>query len=263
MSIVYAIPSRGRAATIEAKTLASLRRAGVNSKDIHLWVDIDEVEGYEHLKPQVGEFIVGPKGTTLRDKRNQMLLHYPKGQRLVECDDDVTAYWYAKTRKRPLTPLTDLPRLAEWAFSTADGLGIGLWGLYPIDNPYFMRPYATTDLRFIAGPTWGFTVTGDDTERGTLDEKEDLERCVRFAIRDGGVLRITWASYSTSFYREDGGMQLYRTDESITDGALRLAAMYPAHVRLRRRSNHRGTAEVDLIRGYAMTPPIPAPREWI
>lgn len=263
MSIIYAIPSRGRAAVVGDKTIASLVAAGVDRADIHLWVDEDEADAYQMHEKSVGEFHVGPKRTTLRDKRNNLTLHYPKGQRLVSCDDDVSAYWYAKTRKRPLTPLKDLPRLAEWAFDTADSLGIGLWGLYPIDNPFFMRPYATTDLRFIPGPTLGYTTTGDDTERGTVDEKDDIERSIRFAIRDGGVLRINWASFSTSYYTEEGGMQLYRTDESITEGALRLAAMYPQFVRLRRRSNHRGTAEVDLVRGYAVCPPIPAPEEWM
>lgn len=263
MSEVYAVPTRGRWATVGSKTLTALRNAGVPPGRIELWVDEDEADTYTRAVPPdlYGEIRVGPPGTNLRDKRNHLVRQYPTGTRLVQCDDDVTAYWYAFTRKRPLHRLTDLPELVDWAYQSCDRLGFGLWGLYPIDNPYFMRPHATTDLRYIAGPTWGITVTGDDTELVSLDDKEDFERSVKFAIRDGGVLRINWAAYSTMYYGEPGGMQTYRTEESVTEGAYRLAAMHPAHVTLRPQ-NKRGTTEVRLTRGQPVASPIPAPARW-
>lgn len=264
MKITYAVLSRGRAQTLAGATLHSLLSAGVPRYNIELWLDEDEVDEYlANVPPDMyGTISVGPAGTTLMDKRNMIASTVKPGTRMVQCDDDIKGFWYATTRERPIHPLKDLPDLAKWAFTVSEQLGLGLWGFYPICNPYFMRPYATSDLRILTGPCWGITFRGDDTEKLTVDEKEDYQRCVKHAIRDGGVLRLNWATFQTDYYGGKGGMQLYRTSQSVLRGAQTLAALYPHHVTLKRSVSHRGTAEVRLTRGKPVAAPIVTPMPW-
>lgn len=264
MTPIYAVPSRSRPDILRDWTLASLAASGVPRGDTHLVLDADQVDAYRAAIPDFDRYVLveTPLEVALAGihaKRNWLVRQFPYGTRLVQCDDDLQAIVQARTRQRPLLPVKDLPAVVDWAFATCDRLGLGLWGAYPVDNPYFMRPNATTDLRFVAGCLHGWTVTGDDTEQVTLETKDDYERCVRFALRDGGVLRLNWIAYQTRYYDLPGGTEGMRTDEMIEDRAQRLAAMFPDQVIYRGLVGHRGKAEVRLRRGQAVSPPIPAP----
>ena len=103
----------------------------------------------------------------------------------------------------------------------------------------------------------------DDTERLVLGAKDDYERTIRFSIRDGGVLRLNWATFKTQYYTLPGGMQEYRTDAVTEDAALKIAAMYPDRISSVRRRGFRQQVEVRLRRGSALCEPIPAPHHLL
>jgi hypothetical protein len=110
-----------------------------------------------------------------------------------------------------------------------------------------MRNDVRVGLYYIGGGLFGHTVRGDDAELVTLDDKEDYERTLRFFIRDGAVVRLDWATWNTTGYGGEGGMQSTRTEERIRASAEWLAARYPelASLNLTKKS---GKAEVRLRR---------------
>jgi len=263
VNYTIAVPSRSRPEILRDWTLTALRRANVPDQQVTLVLDEDQIQDYalaidlDSYNVTVTPMEFATNG--IHAKRNWLQRQYPAGTRLVQIDDDVKGLYVAVDRSTPLKPMKSLPDHIEWAFEMTQSLGLSLWGMYPADNPYFMRQEATTDTRYIVGCVHGWTLVHDDTDFVTLDAKDDYERTIRFAIRDGGVLRMNWATFKTQYYSLKGGMQEYRTDAIIEDRAIRLAAMYPEHAVLAGAKGHRGKTEVRLRRGTAVVPPIPTP----
>lgn len=84
---------------------------------------------------------------------------------------------------------------------------INLWGIYPVENAWFMSPKSTTDLRFIVGPCFGIINRHDSRLKLTLDEKENVERTLQYWSLDGKVLRLNNITLRTQYYKTPGGMQ--------------------------------------------------------
>lgn len=108
--------------------------------------------------------------------------------------------------------------------------GPHLWCVYPVPNAFFMHPSRVRrgGLWYAIGCFFGYTVTGSTArEIVRLDDKEDFERSCRFYLTDGEVVRFDSVTMHTRFYKEPGGMQDYRTEETVREGAARLQRMYP------------------------------------
>ena len=65
---------------------------------------------------------------------------------------------------KKLEPLDNLHSFFKEAFDTCARLGLGLWGVYPVANAFYMKHTVTTDLRFIIGTlaslVWACLVAG-------------------------------------------------------------------------------------------------------
>jgi hypothetical protein len=85
--------------------------------------------------------------------------------------------------------------------------GIYLWGIYPIENAYFMNPEPSTKLKFIVGPCFGIINRHRADLELTLDEKENVERTLQYWTMDGKVLRLNNITLRTQYYKVPGGMQ--------------------------------------------------------
>lgn len=79
-----------------------------------------------------------------------------------------------------------------------------------------------------------------ETQKRSVDDKEDYEMSIRHYIKDGGVLRFNCVTIQTNYYTEPGGMQTVRTEKRITDSAIYLRKQYPALCELNcmKRSGH-------------------------
>ena len=107
------------------------------------------------------------------------------------------------------------------------------WGVYPVENPYFMKPttrksddYTSTYLSYIIGFMTG-VINNRKAEIRTIDDKEDYERSIKYYLKDGGVLRFNNVTCRTNCYKEPGGMQVERTKKRIHDSAVYLTKEYP------------------------------------
>jgi hypothetical protein len=239
-----AIPSYRRPATLAAKTLPLLLNGGVDPRRISVFVYDDERAEYEAICSPLGVSIERAE-PTLRAARNIIARHYPIGHPVLSIDDDLRGLSMRLDEKR-LTPVVNVHELIVTGFATADRAGCHLWGIYPVKNPYFMRPEVTTDLRYIGGGMFGTRFTGiDAVDLVDLDDKEDFERTCRFYLHDGAVLRLGDVCWLTDGYAGAGGMQEYRTAASISAGAARMVELFPdlATLNLKKKS---GKAEVRL-----------------
>lgn len=224
-----AIPSYDRATTLRDKTLRVLLAGGVDPTRIDVYVrGQEQLELYSRtLEPgSYGRLVLFDGDPGVMPVRNFISRSYAPGTRLFQIDDDV----YRIVRKiddKLVEDVQDVDALIELGFATADEAGLYLWGLYPVKNPLFMKHRVRYDLTYIEGAIFGYTVLGDDTELVRCDDKEDFERSIRFYLRDGGVVRLESYSFWSNFYTEPGGMQTYRTVETVEAGARYLLETYP------------------------------------
>jgi len=221
--------------------------------------------------------IIGELG--LANQRNFIRNYFPEGTKILSMDDDVEEINYLvdsrhediqeitekriiKTKvkknffkrespsirkKYILKPIQNFENMIEKTFELAIKNKINLWGVYPINNPYFMSNRISTDLKLITGPFFGFINQHNKHLENTINEKEDVERTIQYYLQDGAVLRLNNLVVKTSYYRNSGGMQFEgknRKEEALKSSKY-LADKYPELTRLDT-SKKSGYAEVRL-----------------
>jgi hypothetical protein len=125
---------------------------------------------------------------------------------------------------------------------------IYLFGVYPVNNPYFMSNSITYNLRFIVGPFWGIINRHNKNLKLTIDEKEDVERTILYYREDKKILRYNNISFKTSYYIEKGGMQTENKDrkEESFKSSIYLSLKYPYYCHLKPKKKKSGFTEVIL-----------------
>jgi len=237
---VVAIPSYNRADTISDKTLYVLNSKRINPKNIFIFVANKEQEK-EYLskvnKSLYNKIIVGVIG--LRDQRNYITKYYPEGQPIVELDDDVEEMYQIsasgkdKENNKPHI-ITDLDTFFKDAFKKCREHGAHLWGIYPVNNPFFMSKKITHDLRFVVGPVWGKINRKNPKLKLELNEKEDVERTLHNYDMDKAVIRYNDITMKTQYYKTEGGMQSEKKNrqKEALKSAKYLIKKYPKYTRL-------------------------------
>jgi hypothetical protein len=231
---VLAIPSRGRPDKIVPLTLNAFRDAGCMMQNVEVWVPEEEQDAYrravrDERGVQVRAYSLadapGEEALNLRVARNLIAKAYDPGTDLVCSDDDIISF---HRLSGDTLVQADMSKVIPVLRSVAAIYGGTLFGVYPVANHFFMNQRITTDLRYIVGAFFGYTVIGDPyRETVLLDDKEDFERTCRFYSVHAAVVRADHVCLKTNYYGQKGGMQLYRTDESVRLGAERLHEMFP------------------------------------
>jgi len=259
---VIAIPSYKRSETFMTKTFPLLLKYNIEPSKIHIFVaTAEEKEEYEkNLQGYAyGKIIIGETG--IKNIRNFMSKYFDEGQRIFYIDDDIYQIYECinlvdKCNKifNKMIVLEDLHKFIIDGFYECEKLGLSNWGVYVVDNPYFMKPssayladYTSTKLNYIMGGFCG-VINNRICEVRTLDDKEDYERSIKYYLKDGGLLRFNNVAFKTKCYKEPGGMQhdQLRTKERILESAKQLVETYPnlCTLNLKKKS---GYAEVRLL----------------
>lgn len=150
-------------------------------------------------------------------------------------------------KKYKIEPIPNFELMVNKAFELASKKKLNLWGVYPINNPYFMSNKISTDLKLITGPFFGYINQHKKSLENTIDEKEDVERTLQYYLQDNGVLRLNNFTVKTSYYFNPGGMQFNgknRKEEALKS-AKYLNQKYPELTTLDT-SKKSGYAEVRL-----------------
>ena len=231
MSYRIAIPSKGRATKITTLDVVG------GQAPVDIFVD-DEEEG-ERYRTAAGDraSVVVTKTKGISATRNAILDHYGNGAHIVTMCDDVTAICKRMGAKSllALTP-KEVGELIERSFLMAVDAKVGLWGIYPIANPFYMSDRITR-AGFIIG-TFSGIIVSDLRHDARLQLKEDYDFTVKHLIRDGAVLRHNGYAVKARHYSNAGGCVDYRTDEMEEASIRILEEEYgPFIQRNRRRKN--------------------------
>lgn len=202
-----AIPTYKRHETLKKKTLKTLNESDVNPEKIDIFVsDIEEKSLYERTldKGTYGRIIIGKIG--LKENRTFIQNFYPEGQYIVSLDDDIEEI-HIKEDEKKVAKLTNLDGLFSYGYNICKEINTGLWGVYPVDNPYFMKNHIACGLRFINATMFGMINTHSPDMYVNLDDKDDYERSIRAYLRYSTVARLDFISYKSKEFTEKGGMQ--------------------------------------------------------
>ena len=248
---VIAIPSYKRSIMIKEKTLSMLKKHNIGSQKIYIFVSDDkQAYEYKHVIPKnmYNKIIVGELG--LKNQRNFISKYFPNNTNIVQMDDDITDIKQLDFAKSKLSKKTKKPhkyyqtksiehlnQFIKHSFIQCRSKNLFLWGVFPVNNPYFMNTNTTTDLRFIVGPFFGIINRKYKDRKdllSTINEKEDVERSIKYYIKDGGVLRFNYISIETKYYRNPGGMQseMKNRKEEALKSAQYLYDTYPQYTTL-------------------------------
>lgn len=241
LNMIFVIPSYNRAHVLKTKTLSLLDRFHIPYTKIHVFLVDDPIEreAYAYVMDMGLHVHFGPKG--LHHMRNHISKTFPAGTRMVCLDDDIDDLVYMredtsindiKSAKRyPLLqyPTTQFVTWLEDTFAWMEDHDVHLFGIYPVKNGYFMKslPPITTDLRFCVGAFWG-CINQPDVQL-MLEEKEDVERTLKFYVRDRSVLRFNHIAPVTKYYKTNGGMQANGVDRksAAKHSAEKIVATFP------------------------------------
>ena len=243
---VVAIPSYNRENTIVAKTLKTLKEGNVDPSKIFIFVaDSDQLEKYRFVPKELyNEIIVGVLG--ICEQRKFIANYFPEGRYVVSIDDDVESLLMLKDNK--LVKVENLDEFFMDAYKLLEKEKLFIWGVYPVNNAFFMKDNITTDLKFIVGVLYGFINRKLKTlEPSTeIQVKEDYELSILYYKKDGGVIRYNNITAKTKYYAVGGcGKDRLEKNEIAANF---LKNKYPDIVSIFHRKN--GNAEVKLKKKY-------------
>ena len=237
---VVAIPSYKRPETLRDRTLKLLMKYNIEPNKIYIFVaDKEQEKIYRDILPKksYNKIVVGVPG--IKNIRNFMPKYFKEGQYIFYMDDDIYSLNECINTKgvekkdNKLIELKSLKNVINKAFNLCEKTGITNWGVYPVFNPYFMKPttkkvneYVSTNLCYIIGFMTG-VINNRKAEIRTIDDKEDYERSIKYYLKDNGLLRFNNITADTKCYKEPGGMQVERTKQRIHDSAVYLTKVYP------------------------------------
>lgn len=245
---IVAIPSYNRPDVISQKTLKTLSEGGVPAKQVYIFV-ANKVEEKRYLdavpKNLYGKIVVGKIGIT--HQRRFIIKYFPEGQSIVSVDDDVEGLFLRKSDK-VLAKVPDVHGFFNAAFDRLKKEHLYIWGVYPVQNPFFMKDTVTTDLKFIIGTVFGFINRHSKTIQPspTIAEKEDYEQSIKYFIKDGGVLRYNNIAFKAKKHSPGGLGETAGRLEANKFAADYLSKTYPDYVSIFRRDN--GMTEVRMAR---------------
>jgi len=248
---VVAVPSYKRSLEITTKTLPTLKRGKVPKNRIYVFVanKAEERVYRQALDPNTyGKIVVGKKGIV--QQRQYISRYFPKCQYIVCMDDDVEAVLHLTGNGRSggkLSVVSNLDKFFMKAYKKLRKEKLFMWGIYPVNNPFFMYNKTTTDLRFIIGVMFGYINRHDKSLYPSLKSatKEDYHQTILYFLEDNGIVRFNDYTVKTKF-DAPGGLGDKGRFERADKAAAFLHKKYPKIVTRKQRKS--GKAEINLDR---------------
>jgi hypothetical protein len=233
------IPSYKRAVICNRKTLKTLNDIGISKDKIKVFIVEEEQEAYAtELNPEwYGSLVVGVKG--LVPQRQFITDYHPAGTHIISLDDDIEGLDLS------LTAYQTADEFFKDAFKTCEKEKAFLWSVYPVFNEYFRkeRKPVTTEISFAIGAFFGYINRPNDPELMTPlspnGNKEDVERSIRYYLKDGKVVRFNRVGFKTKYYGTDGGgLGTFKSRlEKMKENAIALNEAFPDITRIKVRKN--------------------------
>ena len=211
-SYVVCVPSYKRANICKDKTLTTLKNFNISNKCIYVFVaNKEEYDIYNKIIPKnmYYKLIIGKKG--LVNQREFIQNFFPKDKNIVMMDDDIQDIDLSLS---PKFKNHSLNQFFKEAFEICRKHNSYIWGVYPVYNPFFREPKqeVSTTLKFIVGTFYGIINRPNDKSLKLnistkfKDQKEDVERTIKYFLKDGVVIRFNKVGFKTKYYGTEGGM---------------------------------------------------------
>lgn len=249
----FAIRTHKRPHILSQKTWSFLRRHGIKTDEIHLFIcGEDQAKLYESYGG-TGAHIHNREAPGIPGAADAVQRHWPVGEWVVHLDDDIEELF--ELTSDGLRPLLDFRAMCQSAHAEAAASGVDMWGIYPVHNHFFMKQRTAFGLYFIWSGCYGFQSLGEKAPKTSVKHKDDFERSIRSYLRNGAVMRLDNICCKTNWNAEggthsEGNEKLFREHR---EAAHQLHSRYPHLVRLRKKKgfggldvvlvNHRGRGD--------------------
>ena len=221
-----AIPSLSRSQLLKEQTITTLEHHHIPISQITIFVIENEYEEYKNLFPDY-TIVVGHLGLI---KQKQFIeSYYPVDTNILYLDDDIQAI--------DLDTYSNLDEFIQLAFNECKKQKSFIWSIYPVWNKFYRQNKTlSTSLKLCIG---GFTgiINRKDNPKITCLHREDVERSIKYFMRDGIVLRFNNVGYKTKFYNH-GGLGLLKDRLNIIEQDVKyLSQVYPTFGKIKIRKN--------------------------
>jgi len=208
MSIKVCIPTHNRP---NVTTLNILNKE-FNCSDIYLFVnDAEQRLKYAEHEGLLNIVVTNTKG--IQKARNAILNYFEKGEKIVMLDDDIESVSQLKghTRKdgqvkKALRELDakGIREFMEYAFEICEKNETKLWGIYPVNNPFYMD-MKINNKGFVIGSFMGI-INSDIRFDDNLPLKEDYQFTADHIIRHKKIARFDYVTAKIKHYTNSGGV---------------------------------------------------------
>lgn len=227
MSYQIVIPSYNRSDTLVKKTLQILERHNIDPIKVTIFVANEvEKEIYQSVLPNKYKMTIVSGVLGMMNIRNFISDYYPKGTRIFFMDDDLREI-YNRVSQNKLEPIKCLDTFIKLGFELCEIKDCKLFGVYPVDNAYFMKPTIVRGLVYCMGGAYGII---NQQIKVTVNNKEDFERSIQYFKNSNGLIRFNNVCVATQGYSGKGGMQSFdRGNDVILEDANIIAYKYPEY----------------------------------
>lgn len=247
MNFKIVIPSLSRPIVLCQKTLKVCKECHIPLDKIYVFIIEQEKSSYiSEIEKHgfQGIHVIASTPLGLDKARNYITDYFDEAEWLLHMDDDIDGIFKLyideniqdteKSARYKLIEFTDIIELCNNTFESCQKENIGLFGIYPVKNGFFMKdlPEMTYDLRFCVGTLWG--CINDKSIKISIEEKEDFERTLLYYKKYGKILRLNTITIKTRYYKTPGGMQNETVNriESSKISCKYLLETYPEYTKL-------------------------------
>lgn len=200
---LFCIPSYGRADRQDTLKYLSALGYGKDRIIISTQTQGDYAKYQEVCKDRAT--VIYREGHCVGDNRNTLLCAVPIGARLVMLDDDVRSIMQRRGGKlAPINSRAWLDKVITAAFDYAIANRARIWGVYPVENAFFMG--VDIDTRsLLTGTVMGIVNSGEQFDTA-FTVKEDYELCCREMTSGRNVIRFNFLAARASHKIKSGGV---------------------------------------------------------
>jgi len=189
MDYKIAIPSINRSRVLKERTIKLLRDYGIPMRNVRVFVTRADAKEYmDVLDDKDINFSIVPIG--IAQARNNISHYFEEGEFILSLDDDIKEIQELDGEK--LIKLDCLKTLIEKVYTMLKDNNGGCCGVYPTNNPYFMKPYNSNNLKFCIGAMRFFINDREIETSRSYNLLEDYEISMKYFLKYGQIHRLNY-----------------------------------------------------------------------